>query len=239
MKSIAIIAPDTDSGKTVITAALLSLSKKINGKSIAMKPVQTGSILAENGRKISPDLSTIEQLCEFEIPRELYHYCAPSLLMTPCSPHLAAKKEITAISFDLIQQCLVELHMRFRMTIVETAGGILSPLSDTATNADLIAQLGCKSILVATNRIGSISMALAAIESAKQTKIDIIGIVLIDNLVAPTQFDEEIYADNAKTIASFSGIANTVRLPRVESITEDFFILTALLEPFAQKIFGK
>lgn len=239
MKSIAIIAPDTDSGKTVITAALLSLSKKIIGKSIAMKPVQTGTVLAENGRKTSPDLSVIEELCEFEIPRELYHYCAPCLLMTPCSPHLAAKKEISAVNFDHIQSCLVELHMRFRMTIVETAGGIMSPLTDTTTNADLLVQLGLKTVMVVTNRIGSISMTLSAIQSAKNSNIDILAIILIDQSCNPSSFDEEIYADNAKTIQMFSKIENIVRVPRFENIREDFFILTALLHPLATKIFGK
>lgn len=237
MKSLAIIAPDTDSGKTIVTAALLSLSKIINGKSIAMKPVQTGAIISSNGRKTSPDLSTIEQLCEIEIPRDLYHYCAPVLLATPCSPHLASRKEITEVHFDLIQSCLVELHMRFRMTIVETAGGILSPLTETATNANLLSQIGLKSVLVVNNRIGSISMALSAIVATKAANIEILGIVLIDGEISPTHFVEEIYADNAKTIASFSGISRIVRLPRVENVKDDFFILTSLLEPFAKEIF--
>ncbi len=238
MKSIAIVAPDTDSGKTVVSAALLAVSKKINGKSMVMKPVQTGSDLI-NGRKVSPDLSTIEKLCNFEIPRDLYHYCTPYLFMNPCSPHLAARKEIAEISIDRIQSCLVELHMRFHMTIVETAGGILSPLSSDSTNADLLQVLGIPIVMVVVNRIGAISASLSAIESARAKGLDIKGIVFVDEKSDPTAFDQEIYTDNTQTIASFTGITTIVQLPRVENLEDDFYILTSLIEPFAKEIFSE
>ncbi len=235
MKSIAIVAPDTDSGKTVISAALLKLAKKIIGKSTVMKPVQTGSIL-ENGRKISPDIAEIERLTETEVPRDIYHHVSPYNFMTPCSPHLAAQKEISQISFENIAHNLEALNMRFRLTIIETAGGVMSPLTASETNADLIRDLGVPTIMVVQNRLGSISTALSAIKVLQSKNISVRGIVLIDPSKISGELEKEILENNRETIAQFSGVAHTVRVPFLDDLKEDFFILTELLEDFAKKV---
>lgn len=238
MKSVAIVAPDTDAGKTVITAALLTLVKKIIGKSTVMKPVQTGAELVD-GRRLSPDITTIEELTGHTIPRDLYHHVVPYNYMVPCSPHLAAKKEIGQISFGNIKKNLTELHMRFRMTLVESAGGLMSPLTETETNLDLIKYLKIPVIVVSQNRLGAISATLSTHELLKQAGVEVLGTVMVDPEKIDGDLDEEILADNVKTIESLSGVSPIVRVPRVENLKEDFEVITIVLEEFAQKVFGK
>lgn len=238
MKSVAVLAPDTDSGKTVISAALLTLVKKICGKSTVMKPVQTGSELRD-GRRTSPDISVIEDLAGVEIARDIYHHVSPYNFLAPCSPHLAAKKEIAQISFDNIAQNLKALNLRYRMTIVESAGGVLSPLTDDKTNVDLIAELAVPAILVSQNRLGSISATLAAVEAVRAKGIELLGIILVDPPKIAKGLEEEILEDNVQTIARFARVEETVRAPYLDNLKEDFDLLCLSLEPFAKSVFGK
>jgi dethiobiotin synthetase len=237
MKSLAIVAPDTDAGKTVITAALLKNAKKIVGKSTVMKPVQTGSILVE-GRRVSPDISEIEQLTGVTIPRDLYHHVSPYNFLTPCSPHLAAQKEIGEIRFENIARNLEVLNLRFRLTLVETAGGVLSPLTESETNLDLVHDLGMPTVVVAQNRLGAISGTLATVKALHSKNVEVRGIVLIDPPVVQGELEKEILENNRETIAQFASVADTVRVPYFENIHEDFDVLTLLLEEFAERVFN-
>lgn len=235
MKSIAIVAPDTDSGKTIITAALLINSKKINGKSIVMKPVQTGAEVVE-GKRYSPDLTTIETLCDITFPRKLYHHLVPYNFLSPCSPHLAAKKEIQEVSVSNIKQNLISLHMQFNMTLVETAGGVLSPLTEEMSNLDMIKELETPVVLVSLNRLGGISATLSALENIRTQGIKLLGVVLVDTDVRST-LDREILTDNERIIQKMGTVEHIVRVPFLEDVESEFDVLPTILEEFSKKIF--
>lgn len=236
MKSIAIVAPDTDSGKTVVTAALLINSKKINGKSTVMKPVQTGADVID-GKRYSPDLTTIEELTNTTFPRKIYHHVVPYNFLSPCSPHLAAKKEIQEIKTANIKQNLISLHMLFNMTLVETAGGLFSPITEEKTNLDLVEELETPVVLVSLNRLGGISATLSTLENLRQKNIPVLGVVLVDSDVS-SPLDKEILADNERIIKKMGKIEHIVRVPFLKNLKEEFDVLPVLLEEFSQNIFA-
>ncbi len=238
MNSFAVVAPDTDSGKTVITAALLKCALKKIGKSTVMKPVQTGATVID-GKRFSPDITEIERLTGRKIPQNIYNWVVPFNFYAPCSPHLAAKKELQQVNFSTISRSLEQLTLQHRMTIIETAGGVLSPLTDTDTNIDLLVELKAPVVVVAQNRLGAISATLTAIESLKNANVPILGLIMIDPAEIKTELDRDILADNIATISRIADIENNIRIPFLENLSEEFEILETLLESFADTLFGE
>lgn len=145
----------TGIGKTVVSAVL---SKVLNAN--YWKPVQAGI-------EDPTDTETILELLkdDAKIIPERY------ILKMPASPHIAAHVEgikIQMEDFELPQSDSL---------IVETAGGIMSPLGDEITNLDLMQKFGLPVILVIGDYLGSINHSLLSIEVLKSSKLTIKGIV--------------------------------------------------------------
>ncbi|MBW2457813.1 MAG: dethiobiotin synthase [Deltaproteobacteria bacterium] len=71
----------------------------------------------------------------------------------PVSPHLAARREARAIELDPIRRWVADHDAPWQ--VVETAGGLLSPLSPELTNLDLALALSPTSlVLCAPDRLG-------------------------------------------------------------------------------------
>ena len=65
--------------------------------------------------------------------------------------------------------------------LVETAGGLLSPMSASTTMADFISHYRLPVILIAQNYLGSINHTLLSIEVLKSRGIRLLGIVMNGN----------------------------------------------------------
>ena len=118
--------------------------------------------------------------------------CTPLYkFQTPTAPHYAARIENIKIDFTRI----VDFCKTSGADIVEGAGGIMSPLTETHTNFDLIKALGAPVILVAGNYLGTISHTLTALKLLEGMEVK-----LILNEIQPTNLDE-----NAASIKTFSG----------------------------------
>lgn len=145
----------TGIGKTVVSAVL---SKVLNAH--YWKPVQAGI-------EEPTDTETIQSLLKegAKILPERY------VLKMPASPHIAAHVEgvnIQLKDFELPS---------YNHLIVETAGGIMSPLGDGITNLDLMQLFDLPVILVIGDYLGSINHSLMSIEVLKSTKLTIKGLV--------------------------------------------------------------
>lgn len=126
------------------------------------KPVQAGELDASDSMFVRSCLTNSKS----KIHPESYR------LKRATSPHYAAKQEDTEITLQWLR-----LPVSTNPIIVETAGGILSPLSDTLTNLDLIKQLQLPVILVSNDYLGSINHTLLSFEILRQAKVEIKGIV--------------------------------------------------------------
>ncbi len=94
-------------------------------------------------------------------------------LREPLSPHAAA-----AIDGVTIDHTAFAWPKTDRLLIVETAGGLLSPMSATATMADFIQYYQLPTLLVAQNYLGSINHTLLTIEVLRSRGIQLLGIVM-------------------------------------------------------------
>jgi dethiobiotin synthetase len=92
-------------------------------------------------------------------------------LNTPASPHYAAKLDGITIDIKKITEPKTKNHL-----VIEGAGGILVPLNETQTIADIIQQT-YKAIVVSRHYLGSINHTLLTIEALQNRKIQVAGII--------------------------------------------------------------
>jgi dethiobiotin synthetase len=112
-------------------------------------------------------------------------------LPDPVSPHLAARR--AGIVIDLV--ALVERVSRPAAGlgpphIVEGAGGVLVPVNDSQTMADLMVLLGLPVIVAARTTLGTINHTLLTLEALRARSLTIAGVVMIG----------EVNADNRAAI---------------------------------------
>lgn len=156
-KTIAILGIHTGIGKT-IAAAVLAEAMGAD----YWKPVQAG--MEER------DMAVVKQLLtdgENRVHEEAVK------LTRPMSPHAAAA--IDGIDIDYTTFAWPKTD---KTLLVETAGGILSPMSAHATMADFVAHYNMPAILIAQNYLGSINHTLLSIEVLKARGVKLLGIVV-------------------------------------------------------------
>lgn len=95
------------------------------------------------------------------------------VLSQAMSPHAAA--DIDGVSIDYTQ---FRWPQTDKTMLVETAGGVLSPMSGNTTMADFVAYYKLPAILVVQNYLGSINHTLMSIEVLKSRGISLLGVVL-------------------------------------------------------------
>ncbi|GAB5398681.1 MAG: dethiobiotin synthase [Aureisphaera sp.] len=146
----------TDVGKTVISAILTEALE-----ADYWKPVQAGELDRSDLCKIKRWVANT---------KSVFHDSAYNL-NTPMSPHAAA--EIDGVGISIADM----LRPNTKNTLViEGAGGLLVPLNDTETVADLILPSD-RVIVVSRHYLGSINHTLTTIECLKARNLTIEGII--------------------------------------------------------------
>lgn len=143
MKRIFVTGISTEVGKTLAAAVLVEALG-----ADYWKPVQAGDLDAS-------DSHTVSSLAGH--PKTVIHPNAYAL-NTPMSPHAAAEIDGVRISLDQIREPETGNHL-----VIEGAGGLLVPLNDTDTIADLI-RPGYTVVVVSRHYLGSINHTLMTLE---------------------------------------------------------------------------
>jgi dethiobiotin synthetase len=155
--TIAILGIHTGIGKTIASAVI---TEALNAD--YWKPVQAG--LEER------DTALLEQLLTGG-PQRVHEEALK--LKLPMSPHAAAAAEGVTIDYTKFKWPETD-----KTLIVETAGGILSPMSSETTMADFVSHYQLPAILVVQNYLGSINHTLMSLEVLKSRNIKLLGIVI-------------------------------------------------------------
>ena len=128
------------------------------------------------------------------------------LLTQPMSPHAAA--EIDGVVIDYTK---FEWPQTDKTLLVETAGGILSPMSGNTTMADFVAYYKLPAILVMQNYLGSINHTLLSIEVLKSRGIKLLGIVI----------SGAAYESSESFIEQYAGVQIIARIPHLPELNND------------------
>ena len=158
-KRYIIAATGTDIGKTFITCALIHQLKNNNMNVHSIKPVMSG--FADNKMEKS-DAGLLLRVMNKEITAENINLISPWRFSEAQSPHIAARNEGKDIAFsDVVGFCTAPCDSD--IMLIETAGGIMTPLNDTASMLDLMLALGYPVLLVTGSYLGAISHTLTAL----------------------------------------------------------------------------
>lgn len=149
---------DTDVGKTLVSAWLMT-----HLDADYWKPVQAGT-------EPETDSATVRRLAEISANRILPEaYVLPEAM----APHEAARR--AGIRIDMAK---LEPPATDRLLVVEGAGGMLVPLTDTDYVIDLAGQLELPIVLVARSTLGTINHTLLSIEALRRRGLPLAGVVM-------------------------------------------------------------
>jgi len=206
-----ITATGTGAGKTVLTALLLGCLRQRGETAAAFKPVCSG------GRDDARILHAVPggALTLDEI--NPWHF-RPAI-----APALAAKQEGKSVRRAQVLAHLRTKQKIFAVTLVEGAGGLLSPVGADFNSRDLILALRAVPLVVAPNRLGAINDLLLTLEALPKNFRSKAKIVLM----SPARPDAAT-ATNAGLLGEFFPPGRIFTLPW---LGENFRLGTAVKKP--------
>jgi dethiobiotin synthetase len=156
-----VLGTGTGVGKTFVAQALVRVLAATNEPVAGLKPVETGLTPGVAG-----DAATLAALAfhvRLPSPHPLYGFAEP------VTPSRAARAQGIAIDLDHIARwtrAAVATTQQAAQLVIETAGGVFSPLSDEQTNFDLSIALDPATwLLVAPNRLGVLHDVTSALHA--------------------------------------------------------------------------
>ena len=197
MDSIFLITgTDTGAGKTVLTA-LLARQLRARGFAVAaLKPLCSGG--RSDARALHAALGgalTLDQI-------NPWHFRAA------VAPALAAQRENKSVTLAAVTSHIREVGKKFTITLVEGAGGLMSPLGKDFDSRALIIALKAKPIIVAQNRLGAVNhilLTLAALPEKVRARSQVV-------FMSPPKADAASRS-NATLLAQFFPPEKIVILP--------------------------
>lgn len=167
MAALLVAGTNTDSGKTVLTAALIAYWQRYCWayKLGVCKPVQSGVGDREFYRRLFELKQTDEQL-------------NPLWYKAPIAPPLAAALEGKRVDLAKAWRVFSQLEAERDWVLLEGAGGLGSPVAAEVTVADLAREWRLPVVLVVPVKLGAIASTVANVALAEKSKIKLKGIVL-------------------------------------------------------------
>jgi dethiobiotin synthetase len=199
-RGIFVTGTDTNVGKTVVSAALM-VRYGAEAPLKYWKPVQTGIEHDDDSREVAR-LAGIADIHDRGV--RLRH---------PVSPHLAAQLAGTRITVRSLLDHLdgdADADGGTRW-IVEGAGGVLVPINERETIADLIRALDLPVLIAARSTLGTINHTLMTIEVLRRRMLRVAGVVMVG----------EPNADNRMAIERYGAAEVIADMPRFDPLTPD------------------
>ncbi|HEY6917166.1 MAG TPA: dethiobiotin synthase [Allosphingosinicella sp.] len=188
MNRIIVTGTDTGVGKTVFAAGLAG-----GLHAFYWKPVQSG--LDPEGD--SETVLRLSGLAPGRILPEAYR------LQLPASPHLSAREEGVEIDLQRLMPPAGSAPL-----VVEGAGGVLVPLTETVLIADYFARLGAPAILCARTGLGTINHSLMSVEALRARGVPVAGILFIG----------DSHPENERIVPRLAGVPHLGRLPLLDPL---------------------
>ena len=170
MPGLFVTGTDTDVGKTFVSCAIVRGLRDAGIDVGVMKPSETGvppegpidvrALVAAAGVD-----DPIEDVCPFRFD-------------VPAAPLASARAESREVDLDVIAAAYDRLAARHAFMLVEGAGGLFVPVTDTVDMIDLIAEMGLPLLLVARASLGTINHTLLSIEACERRALPIAGVVI-------------------------------------------------------------
>ena len=200
-----ITGTDTGVGKTTIACRLIRMLEASGIEVAVRKPVESGcdvgerGLIAEDGERLAA--ASVLNPPSMQVCR--YRYKAAT------SPARAAMLDGATL---YVKQLVACCQCEAQLTVVEGAGGLLSPIAADGLNIDLIAALGFSVIVVSPDRLGSINHVLLTLEALATRRLKVIAVVL--NRMQPLKYGTDL--DNYRELSAL------IEIPMVQIHRDSF-----------------
>ncbi|MDR0962216.1 MAG: dethiobiotin synthase [Mediterranea sp.] len=186
---------DTDAGKSYCTAWYARQLMQSGKRVITQKFIQTGNIDRSEDIELHRRIMNIDMT-----PEDREMLTMPQIFSYPASPHLAAQIDRRDIDFARIERATIELSHRYDTVLVEGAGGLMVPLTETYLTIDYIAEKNYPLIFVTSGKLGSINHTLLSLEAIRSRNLTLDAVLY--NLYPPVE-DKTIQDDTYRYIRNY------------------------------------
>jgi dethiobiotin synthetase len=197
MRGLFITGTDTDVGKTWVTAAIARQLRADGLRPGVFKPACSGADRDESGELRWHD---VEALAEAAAIADRQLIC-PQTFEAPLAPPVAARLEGKSVSWQKMLDGVARWagesdSPQTDLLLVEGVGGLVCPLTEDRSVADLAVALEFPLVIVARLGLGTINHTLLTIEAARSRGLRIAGVILNDgqnlaeSLAGKTNYDE-------------------------------------------------
>lgn len=170
---------DTAVGKTEVAAAVAALLHRQGRRVGVLKPVATGAA------RVGPDLRAddTDRLIAAVGGGIPPGRVTPLVYAEPLAPSLAARRTGRPLVFAEVLGATLEALGEWALAgvevvVVEGVGGLLCPLADDATVADLALALDYPLVVVARRGLGTLNHTILTVEAARRRGLRVAGLVL-------------------------------------------------------------
>lgn len=163
---------DTDAGKSYATAHLAQFFASQGKSVVTQKFIQTGC------KEFSEDIELHRRLTGTGLlPEDKDHTTAPVIFTYPASAQLAARMDGREIDLDVIDRATAKLARRYDVVLIEGAGGLMVPITDTYFTIDYVMSRQLPVALVTNSTLGSINHTILSLEALAARKIKLHSIL--------------------------------------------------------------
>lgn len=208
-RGVLVTGTDTGVGKTVVAAGLARFLRRQGLDVGVMKPVASGAVESAAGGRVSSDVVALMTAACCSDPVE---WVNPYCLTAPVAPALAAELEGVVVDLDRIGSCFERLCSRHDLTVVEGAGGALTPVFGKLSVADLAQRLRIPALIVSRAGLGTINHTVMTVECLRRREVECLGFFL--NRFPPTPDLAE--RTNAGRIVAITGALHLGSIPDLE-----------------------
>jgi dethiobiotin synthetase len=202
----------TGVGKTVVAAAVARALQRAGLGVAAMKPAQTGT------SEGADDLAFVRLAGGVPAARCSATYA----LRRPLAPSVAARMEGINLDPGRIVDDFRRRRREADVVVVEGAGGLLVPFSDSADMADLASALRIPLLIVALPGLGTLNHIALTLEAARTRGLELAGVVLCGFPAEPGLAE----ATNPGEIEELAGV-----VPHLAGLDVDRGIVPSAFEP--------
>ncbi|MFT6400248.1 MAG: dethiobiotin synthetase [Bradymonadia bacterium] len=185
-RRIALLGTDTDVGKTWVGVALARHLVASERTVAAYKPIESGTDLNDG---IPADATAyadatgqpLAQVCPWPLPR-------------PVAPAAEIERLGMKVTAADIEAKAHTAELGCAVLLMESAGGVLSPLTPSLNSADLAGIFDAEAILVARSRLGVMSHVATCVEALLSRNLRVAAIVLNEH-PDDTEVDHDLNAE--------------------------------------------
>lgn len=192
---LCVTGTDTGVGKTTVAVGIVRALRAVGVPVAVSKPVATGDI--EDTRRLAEAAG---------LGPEAWGAVTPWRFDEPLAPAVAARRAGVRLKLaDLV----VAARRQARdgaVLVVEGAGGLLCPLADDGTCAELFEAIGCPMIVVARRSLGTLNHTMLTVEAASRRSLAVAGVV-VSEVTPPAGVADETNVDELRRLLSVPVLA--------------------------------